>query len=38
MNMLFNRVLDENAKCGFYFYLKNRRNSLANAILEDSLH
>ena len=32
VNTLFNKILGENEKCAFYFYLKNRRHFLANPI------
>lgn len=36
-NTLFNKVLGENEKCVFHFYVKNRRNLLANRIIPPSL-
>lgn len=36
-NMLFNKVLGENEKCVFHFYLKNQRNFLVNPIVNQWL-
>ena len=35
MNTLFNKVLGENEKCVFYFYLKNRRGFPGGAVVEN---
>ena len=32
VNTLFNKVLGESEKCVFYFYLKTKKNFLANPI------
>ena len=34
VNTLFNKVLGENEKCAFYFYLKNQRHFLAHWIIK----